>query len=78
MHFLGLQVSAGMCLRAIDFVFRFAQVLYALIYIGFQLLPQGLEWLRQAQICYNLCGSRKCTLKTKYAILLKSERLQNL
>ena len=78
MQFLGLQVFAGMCLSAIDFTFRFAQVLYVLIYIGFQLLPQGLKCHRQAKICYNVCGSRKCTLKTKYDIVFKRGQPQNL
>ena len=78
MQFLGLQVFAGMFLNAIGLSFRFAQVLRRLIYIGFQLLPQSLKWHRQVQICYNFYDSRKCTLKTKYDIVLKRGRLQKL
>lgn len=78
MRFCALEVFAGIYLDAIGKDFRFAQVLNALIYLGLMCLPQVLRSPHQAKICYNSYRSHKCTLKTKYDILSKRERLQNL
>ena len=67
-----------MFLRAIALTIRFAQVWNALINMGFQWLMQVVKSVQEVRICYNACASRKCTLKTKYGMLYKRGRLQNL
>ena len=78
MQFSVLQVLADMFLRAIALTIRFAQVWNALINMGFQWLMQVVKSVQEVRICYNACASRKCTLKTKYGMLYKRGRLQNL
>ena len=78
MQFSVLQVLADMFLRAIALTIRFAQVWNALINMGFQWLVQVVKSVQEVRICYNACASRKCTLKTKYGMLYKRGRLQNL
>ncbi len=78
MRFSVLQVLAGMFLEAIGRVIWFAQVWNVLINMSFHLLAQVIKSVEQVQICYNFRGSRKCTLKTKYDMLFKRERLQSL
>ena len=78
MQFSVLQVLADIFLRAIGRFIWFAQVWNALINIGFHRLFKVLQLVDQAQICYNFYRSRKCTLKTKYDIVCKRERLQSL
>ena len=73
-----LQMLIGMVLEAIGRIVWFAQLLGALLYIGFQCLGQDLNSLQVVQICYNCDDSRKCTLKIKYNILLKRGWLQSL
>jgi len=78
LHFLVLQVLAGIFLEAIARLFRFAQVLDLLINIGLLCLVVEI-FLRQGWlICYSFCGSRKCTLKTKYDIVYGRGLLQSL
>ncbi len=78
MQLLVINVLTGMNLEAIGRVVRFAQVLIALLHLGFQCLLQDRNSLQSAQICYNCDRSRNCTLKTKYDIVSRRERLQNL
>ena len=78
MRFWGLQVFAGMLLAAIDWVARFAQVLCALLCLGFRWLSLSMILLKLRQVCYNCDRSRICTLKTKYDIFFKRGRLQSL
>ena len=78
MQLVVLQVLASMALDAIARIVWFAQVMSALLYLGFQCLLQDLNSLQVVQICYNYYDSRKCTLKIKYNILLKRGRLQSL
>ena len=78
LHFLVLEVLAGIFLEAIAWLFRFAQVLDLLMYMGLLCLVVEI-FLRQGWlICYNFCGSRKCTLKTKYDRTYKVGRIQSL
>ena len=78
LHFLVLQVLAGMFLEAIALTFWFAQGLNLLMYIGLSCLVAEIFLLQEWQICYNSYGSRKCTLKTKYDRIYKRGRLQSL
>ena len=71
MSFGRLEVFAGIYLGAIEMGFRFAQVLNVLVCLAFMCLLQVLRSRDHDKICYNSHGSRKCTLKTKYVILLK-------
>ena len=73
-----LQVLAGMFLRAIVRVVRFAQVWNVLVNIVLYWLVEVVKSVQQVQICYNLYASRKCTLKTKYDMLYKRGRIQSL
>ncbi len=78
MQLVVLQVLTGMNLDAIAPIVWFAQVLSALLYLGFQCSRQDLNSLQSAQICYNCDRSRKCTLKTKYDIVSKRWRILSL
>lgn len=78
LHFLVLEVLAGIFLEAIALPFRFAQVLDLLINIGLSCLVVEIFLRQEWLICYNFCGSRKCTLKTKYDIVYRRGRLQSL
>jgi len=78
LHFLVLQVLAGIFLEAIALPSRFAQVLDLLMYIGLLCLVVETCLRQEWRICYNFCGSRKCTLKTKYDIVYRRGRLQSL
>ncbi len=78
MQFGVLQVLAGMFLMAIGRVGRFAQGWNMLVNIAFYWLVQVVKPVQQVQICYNVYASRKCTLKIKYDMLHKRERIQSL
>ncbi len=76
LHFLVLEVLAGMFLEAIALTFWFAQGLDLLMYIGLSCLVVEIFLLQEWRICYNFYGSRKCTLKTKYDRIYKRGRFK--